>query len=77
MCDNCLLRSAIDSSLENMSETTPSSRTSKEAVRLMIVVLAGMCFLALYANVQRLRRAKIEEVRVTSFEASTPVSGAH
>jgi hypothetical protein len=43
----------------------------------MIVVLAGMCFLALYANVQRLRRAKIEEVRVTPFEASSPVSGAH
>ena len=32
----------------------------------MIVILIAMSFLALYANVQKFRRAKIEEVQLLS-----------
>jgi len=35
----------------------------------MIAILIAMSFLALYANVQKLRRAKIEEVQVTTPHA--------
>jgi hypothetical protein len=51
--------------------------TPKEAVRLMIVILSAMSFLALYANVQKFRRAKIEEVRVTPHAASSPAPKAN
>jgi len=55
---------------EPIPETAPSSRVPKEAARLMIAILIAMSFLALYVNVQKLRRAKIEEVKVTTPHAA-------
>jgi hypothetical protein len=55
-----------------MPNNLPESRVPKEAVRLMIVILIPMLCLALYANVQKLRRAKIEEVRVMPNATASP-----
>jgi hypothetical protein len=38
----------------------------------MIVIVVTMAFLALYAGVQRLRRARIEQVIVTPATSVTP-----
>jgi hypothetical protein len=62
---------------EPIRETTPSSRVPKEAVRLMLVILIAMSLLALYANVQELRRAKIEEVQVTPYSVSSTAPEVH
>jgi hypothetical protein len=62
---------------EPIREPPPPSRVSKEAVRLMIVILIAMSFLALYANVQKFRRAKIEEVQVTPYAVSSPAPEAN
>ena len=54
------------------SSQVNASGSIREAVRLMIVILVAMLFLALYANVQKFRRAKIEEVRVTPHPVASP-----
>ncbi len=64
---------------EHIPETTgtrPPSRAPKETVRLMIVFIVAMSLLAIYANVQKLRRSKIEEVQVTPNAAISPASKA-
>jgi hypothetical protein len=43
-------------------------------VRLMIVILVGLALVAIYANVQKGRRDKIERVTITP--AATPISAA-
>ena len=58
-------------------ESPRPSSAPKSALVLMIVIVATMALLALYANVQRWRRDKIETVIVTpevslSPSASTP-----
>jgi hypothetical protein len=46
------------------SENPRPSVAPKSALVLMVVILATMALLALYANVQRWRRDKIETVNV-------------
>ena len=48
----------------------PSSRAPKSVLALMLVVIVAMALIALYANVQRWRRAEIETVTITP--ASSP-----
>ena len=42
------------------------------AIRAMIIVLAAMLLVAIHANVQRLRRDKIETVTVTPMATAAP-----
>lgn len=51
-------------------ETPPPSKAPAGAVRLMIAILVAMALLAVYANVQRARRGKIESVEVKMFTPS-------
>ena len=52
-------------------------KISPPAKRAIIVVLAVMALLSLYANVQRFRRAKIETVIVTPVETPSPSPSDH
>jgi hypothetical protein len=51
-----------------------ASRAPRLGVRLMIVILIGLALVAIYANVQKARRDKIERVVVTpaSTTAASP-----
>jgi hypothetical protein len=51
------------------SDKPQPGRLPRGAARLMIAVIVAMTLLAIYANVQRTRRATIEKVSVT---ASSP-----
>jgi hypothetical protein len=51
------------------------SRAPRTGVRLMVVILIGLALVAIYANVQKVRRDKIETVTIipASTAAPTPV----
>ena len=51
-----------------------SSRAPRAGVRLMIVIVVAMALLAIYANVQKARREKIEQVTITPVTSTPPVS---
>jgi hypothetical protein len=53
-------------------EIARPSRVPKPTLILMIVILAAMAFVAIYANVQRWRRDKIETVIITPASSPTP-----
>jgi len=44
---------------------------SKNALRLMLAIAIGFALVALYANIQKMRRAKIESVTFTPASAQT------
>jgi hypothetical protein len=48
------------------------SRAPRLGVRLMIVILVGLALVAIYANVQKVRRDKIERVTITPASSATP-----
>jgi hypothetical protein len=48
------------------------ARAPRNALQAMIVILAAMALVAIYANVQRLRRDKIETVIVTPAANPSP-----
>jgi hypothetical protein len=47
------------------------SGVSKNVVRLMLAIVIGFALVALYANIQKARRAKIETVIFTPASAQT------
>jgi hypothetical protein len=49
-------------------------KTSKRAAQLMIAIVIGFALVALYANIQKLRRAAIETVKFipASNQSATP-----
>ncbi len=51
-------------------------RISRGATRLILVILAALLLLSLYANVQRLRRNTIETVTFTPAAAPSPSAPA-
>lgn len=51
-------------------------KISPQAKRAIIVVLVVMALLAIYSNVQRLRRDKLEQAIVTRFESPSPSPSA-
>jgi hypothetical protein len=69
-------RAKIDIDISGVSlpqpplDERPSSRAPKSVLALMLVVIVAMALIALYANVQRWRRAEIETVTITP--ASSP-----
>jgi len=52
----------------------PEPRVSKNVGRLMVGIVIGFALIALYANIQKLRRVKIESVIFTpaSGQSATP-----
>jgi hypothetical protein len=50
------------------------SRAPRLGVRLMIVILIGLALVAIYANVQKARRNKIERVEVTPASTTAPTA---
>jgi hypothetical protein len=53
------------------SNRQPSpERVSASGIRIMAIILIALALIALYANVQKFRRDKIETVTVT--QAATP-----
>lgn len=47
------------------------ARAPRTGLKLMVVIVAGVALVALYANIQKVRRDKIEQVTTTVF-AATP-----
>jgi hypothetical protein len=71
----CAARIDIDIPQVNSSpQDVPPVRTSKNALIAIVVILVAMAIVALYANVQRFRRDKLETVIVTP--AGSPSSSA-
>ena len=48
------------------------SRAPRLGVKLMVVILIGLALVAIYANVQKARRDKIERVTITPASTTTP-----
>jgi hypothetical protein len=42
----------------------------------MIVILIGLALVAIYANVQKVRRDKIERVTITPVSTATPAAAS-
>jgi hypothetical protein len=55
------------------------SGVSKNVVRLMLAIVIAFALVALYANIQKMRRAKIESVTFipASAQTSTPHQRQH
>jgi prepilin signal peptidase PulO-like enzyme (type II secretory pathway) len=54
------------------ADNSASSNISKGALRAMVTILVVIFLLAVYANVQRLRRSRIETVKFTPALAASP-----
>jgi hypothetical protein len=57
------------------TKPSDSSRAPRAGLILMIAIVAGTGLIALYANVQKARRDKIEKVTITPV-SSTPIASA-
>ncbi|PYJ38603.1 MAG: hypothetical protein DMF22_01980 [Verrucomicrobia bacterium] len=62
-------------SVQPSSEKPPLSRVPKSGVVLMLVIVVATALLALYANLQRFRRDRVETVIVKS--APSPSAPTH
>jgi hypothetical protein len=51
-----------------------SNRAPRAGVRLMIIIVAAMALLAIYANVQKARRSEIEKVTIIPVATPPPAS---
>jgi hypothetical protein len=58
---------------EQKDEVDPS-RAPRIGVRLMIVIFIGLTLAAIYANVQKARRDKIEQVAIIPAATATPTA---
>ena len=47
-------------------------RAPRAGVKLMFIIVASLALVAVYANVQRVRRDKIEKVTITPATTATP-----
>lgn len=56
---------------EEQKNAAESSRAPRAGVRLMIIIVIALALLAIYANVQKARREKIEKVTIIPV-ATTP-----
>jgi hypothetical protein len=56
---------------KNAEDLSIAPRTG---VRLMIIILIGLASVAIYANVQKGRRDKIEQVTITPVSTATPAA---
>jgi hypothetical protein len=51
------------------------SRAPRSGLRLMVVIVVATALIAVYANVQKARRDKIEKVTVISISPTPAASG--
>ena len=51
-----------------------SSNAPRIGIKLMIAIVIGVALVALYANIQKVRRDKIEQVIVTPASSATPAA---
>lgn len=56
---------------ENVSDPSRAPRTG---VRLMIAILVGLALVSIYANLQKVRRDKVEQVTITPVSTATPAA---
>jgi hypothetical protein len=61
---------------EKSPEDSGPSQVSKNVVRLMFAILIVLTLVAVYANIQRLRRVRIETVTFTAAASPTPMPTA-
>jgi cell division septal protein FtsQ len=54
------------------AEKLRSLQVPRSAVVLMIIILASLALVAVFANIQRLRRGQIETVVVVPASSTTP-----
>jgi hypothetical protein len=54
------------------TEKLRSSQVARSTIVLMTIILASLALLAVFANVQRLRRGQIETVVVMPASSTTP-----
>lgn len=59
---------------EEQKNAEDSSRAPQAGVRLMIIIVLAMALLAIYANVQKARRDKIEKVTIIPVPTAAPAS---
>jgi len=52
------------------------SRAPRTGLRLMVVILIGLALVAIYANVQKVRRDEIERVTITPVSTATPAAAS-
>ena len=57
---------------QQSTEEPESNQVRKSTIIVMIVILASFALLALFANIQRLRRDQIETVVITPAVSITP-----
>jgi hypothetical protein len=57
---------------EQQKEGPPASQVHRLALVVMLVIVVVFVLVSLYANVQRLRRDKIESVTITPAASATP-----
>ena len=67
-------RPEVDTS-EQSNEAVDLSSAPRNGIRLMVVILAGLALVAIYANVQKLRRAQIETVTILPAPPATLAPG--
>ncbi len=58
---------------EKRGDLSPAPRVG---VRLMITIVIALALVAIYANIQKTRRNKIEQVIVTPVSTATPTPSA-
>ncbi|MEY2560427.1 MAG: hypothetical protein QOG51_842 [Verrucomicrobiota bacterium] len=61
--------------VENSDEKTnpgEGSRASRAGIRLMIIIVIAIALVAVYANIQKARRDKIESVTIIPAATTTP-----
>lgn len=58
--------------LPEQKDEVDSSRAPRTGVRLMIVIFVGLTLVAIYANVQKARRDKIEQAAIIPVATATP-----
>jgi len=61
-------------SAEEQKSAAESSRAPRAGARLMIIIVAAMALLAIYANVQKARRGKIEKVTIIPVPTAAPAT---
>ena len=59
---------------EEQQNPVVSNRAPRAGVRLMIIIVAAMALLAIYANVQKSRRNAIEKVTIVPVATPPPAS---
>ncbi len=56
------------------SDPPPSSRAPRAGLALMIIIVAGLALIAVYANVQKARRETIEKVTIIPVSTAPSAS---